>query len=200
MKRNLEYAQMFKQRLYDKIQALLDEFAEGRLNRDQFHALYERYNSRLQIVDHAILSGNPDAVEIAEMGPTTLQVREETEAKALGLVIYHNTQGTIIETLGSFNVETRHVLPPLLQFVRTPQETRITHVAEQQWLVFVAGRYTTIVTLFKHEPSRMQTHEMERLHRDFEDANHYAFERGALDANTLGYPFVAFVQKKLGKA
>ncbi len=200
MKRDQAYAELFKTSLLDKIQALLDEFAEGKINRDQFHALYERYNNRLQIVDHAILTGNPDAVEIAETGPSTLEVREETEGKALGLVIYHNAKGALIETLGSFNVPTPRVLPALLEFVRAPQENRTVRAGENQWLLFVGGRFTTVVTLFKNEPSRIQVREIERLHRDFENANHHAFESGAVDAKTLGYPFVAFVQRKLGKA
>jgi hypothetical protein len=200
MKRNTQYAEMFKKSLLDKIQALLDEFAEGKINRDQFHTLYERYNNRLQIVDHALLTGNPDAVEIAETGPTTLQVREETEGKALGLVIYHNARGTVVETLGNFNVTTKRVLAVLMDFVRAPHEPRVEHVAENQWLLLVNGRFTTVITLFQNEPSRVQIRELERLHRDFEDANHYAFERGAVDAQTLGYPFLTFVQKKLGKS
>jgi hypothetical protein len=200
MKRDTQYAELFKQSLLDKIQSLLDEFAEGKINRDQFHALYERYSSRLQIVDHALLTGNPDAVEIAETGPTTLEVREETEGKALGLIIYHNDRGTIVETLGNFNVSTKRVLPVLLNFVRAPQEARIEHIAENQWLVLGGGRFTTIATLFQNEPSRVQVRELERLHRDFEDANHYAFESGAVDAHTLGYPFLTFIQKKLGKS
>jgi hypothetical protein len=200
MKRDQEYAEMFKTTLYDKIQALLDEFAEGKLNRDQFHALYERYNNRLQIVEHALLSGNPDAVEIAETGPSTLRVREETEGKALGMMIYHNIMGTVIETLGNFDAPLQVVMPALLGFVRSPQPNRVLRLPESQWLLLVGGKFTTILTLFKNEPSRLQVRELERLHRDFEEANHYAFERGAVDAQTLGYPFVAFVQKKLGKA
>jgi hypothetical protein len=200
MKYDQTYAETFKATLNDKIQALLDEFAEGRINRDQFHALYERYNSRLQIVEHALLSGNPDAVEIAESGPSTLWVREETEGKALGLMIYHNVMGTVIETLGDFNAPLQVVMPALLGFVRAPQPNRVLKITENQWLLLVGGKFTTILTLFKNEPSRVQMRDLERLHRDFEEANHYAFERGAVDAQTLGYPFVAFVQKKLGKA
>ncbi|NWF70208.1 MAG: hypothetical protein HXY40_14070 [Chloroflexi bacterium] len=201
MTREQRYAEAFKSRLTEKIQTLLDDFATGKINRDQFHALYERYSARLLIADHALLSGNPDAVAIAESGPSTLQILEQTGGKALGLLIYDSASAAIIETLGQFTVTADKVQPLLADFMGTPHaENCVAQVDEQQWLLLVAGRFTTVVTLFKNEPSRLQTREIERLHRDFEEANHNALAQPMVDASKLGYPFLAFVQKKLGKA
>jgi hypothetical protein len=117
------------------------------------------------------------------------------------MVIYHNIKGTIIETLGNFNVSVTRVLPVLLEFVKSrTSDNRVFKISERQWLLFVAGRHTTVVTLFRNEPARQQIFDIERMHRDFENANRVSFERGELDPQKLAYPFLSFIQKKLGKS
>ncbi len=199
-----ENALKFQRIIQDKIESLLDGFAEGKISREQFHMLYERYNARLAIVDHALMSGNPEAIVIAQTGPPTLQIIEETRAKAIGGVIYHNKLGTLIEKLGTFDVPTEILDPILREYLPTSpfmtQSAETVHkIDETHWLLFSLGKYTTAAMLLRNEPSKQQMSEIRRLHNDFENANREAFQHDRVDADKLAYPFVVFVQKKLKK-
>lgn len=197
-------AQAFKDQLEAKIRGLIEEFAEGRISREQFHVIYERYNAQLAIANHALASGNSDAVSIAQGGPPTVAIRDAHMAKAMGLLIYHNRSGTTLETLGDFEVEVARlssVLNDISNMMEHGQfiERRVEKMGEKQWVTFAAGRYTTAVTQFLHQPSEMQNREIERLHHDFEEANRSLLQVETVNSGKLAYPFLVFVQKKYRK-
>lgn len=188
----------FKTEVQHKIANLLEEFAEGKLNREQFHALYERYNAQLELAEKATNSDVP----LAKDGGTMV-LRDKYMGKAQGLIIFANDSGNVIETLGNFGVAMDRVLPVLTEFTQEWKAGRIVDRAvrkagEDEWLLFVAGKFTTIVTLFKHEPSGYQTHVIQRMHKEFEEANHALFEaQNTVDATRLVYPFFSFVKRNL---
>lgn len=196
----------FKAQVQDKIQKLLTEFAAGAISREQFHVIYERYTSQLSIADMALRSNSPDAViGVVQDGPPTVAIKEATMGKAIGMVIYNNRTGTLLETLGEFNISPAKLAPILNDFSMMMDsgqlvEREIRMIGPRQWLLFAAGKNTTVVTLFRHEPSEVQMREIERLHHDFEEANRAFFSKGPVDANKLAYPFLVFVQKKIRQA
>jgi hypothetical protein len=195
----------FKAEIQKKIQALIAEFADGKLSREQFNVIYERYSSRLEIADQAMFSGNPDAIAIVQGGPATIAVKAAYMGIAIGLAIYHNKSGTMVDTLGEFDVPVSLIAPTLNDFSNLMDskkyiDRRVEKIGPQQWVLFAAGRYTTIVTLFKNEPSQNQIKELERLHHDFEEANQSHLAKDNVDKNKLAYPFLRFVQRKLKKS
>ncbi|GAB4516580.1 MAG: hypothetical protein OHK0046_22180 [Anaerolineae bacterium] len=197
-------AEAYKAVLEGKIQKVVVEFAEGKLSRAQFQVLYERYNSQLAIATHAIYSGNPDAIQIAQNGLPTLVVRDAYEGKAIGLLIYHHKSSTILETLGTFEVPIDKIHPTLSTFKMLLEaqefvEQRAEQLNSARWLLYTPGKATIIVTLFHNEPSAQQMREIERLQHDFEQANHLLLQKDEINARELAYPFVAFIEKKLGK-
>jgi hypothetical protein len=199
-----QQAEAFKTTLEGKIHQLVSEFADGRISREQFNVLYERYNGRLSITNHALLSGTPEAFTIAQGGPSTIAIRDATMGKALGLMIYHNRSGTIVETLGDFNApldRVGRVLNDYSQMMVDGQfiDRHIENLDSRQWLLFVPGRFTTTVTLFHNEPSPLQIRELERMQHHFEEANRVALVRERIESNRLAYPFIGFVQKQYGK-
>lgn len=203
----LDRAQAFKAQVEDKIQALLKEFADGRLNREQFNALYERYSGQLAVAQQAIASGSPAALsQTRDGGQSTIAIRQEHMGKAVGLVIYQNRTGVSIETLGDFDVSAFVISPVLNDFTRMMEaqrliEQRTIQLDDRRWLLFAGGRFTTVVTLFRNEPSPAQVREIMRLHNDFEIANALLLERGGQpDGQKLAYPFIVFVQQKLKNA
>lgn len=196
-------AQAFKAMVEEKIQNLVAEFAEGKLSREQFHAIYARYSSQLSIANQAMATGNPDAVSIAQGGPPTVAMRDALMGKAIGLLIYHHNSGTVVETLGAFDVPVNKFSAVLNDFSLLLQtgkhiDYRVERLQEDQWLLFDPGRHTTIVTLFRHEPSQAQIREIERLHHDFEQANG-TLRGDTVDAEKLAYPFLVFVKKTIKK-
>ncbi|GIL09231.1 MAG: hypothetical protein BroJett033_7420 [Chloroflexota bacterium] len=200
-------ARDFKDQVEGKIQALLKEFADGKLNREQFNALYERYSGQLAVAQQAAASDSPAAfAEAHGGGQTTIAIKQEHMGKALGLVIYQNRTGVSVETLGDFDVSAFVISPVLNDFTRMMEaqrliEHRTIQLDDRRWLLFAGGRYTTVVTLFRNEPSPAQVREIMRLHNDFEIANAPLLERGGQpDGRKLAYPFIVFVQQKLKRA
>ncbi len=194
----------FMNKVQDKIQQLLTDFSEGKLNKDQFHAVYEHYNAQLALAIQALQMGNPDAITLAQSGTPTIAIKEEFMGKAIGLMIYNNRSGTLVETLGEFDIPIAKIAPILNDFSllmqsRKKATRRIERMGEKRWLLFAAGVYTTVVTLFHNEPSQLQSQEMERLHHDFEEANHFFFESGEYDSAKLAYPFLVFIKRKLSR-
>ena len=200
-----EKVKALKAQVQQKIQKLITEFAEGGISREQFHVVYERYTSQMALADMAAMTGTPDAViGMAQDGPSTIAVKEAHMGKAIGMTIYNNRNGTLLETLGDFDVPPTKLAPILNDFTmlmesgkRVDREVR--KISAKQWLMFAAGKFTTVVTLFHNEPSELQSREIERLHHDFEEANQVFFKNVQIDANKLAYPFLVFVQKKMKK-
>lgn len=196
-------AEAFKAAVEEKIQKLINDFAEGKISREQFHILYERYNARLKIADYAVMSGNPDAVEIAQGGPPTIAVKDAYMGRALGLMIYHNTAEVTLETLGTFDIPMQLLQPTLEDFTmqmlaRTLVDRKVEKITKERWLLFVPGQFTTLVVLFEHEPSAMQIRELERMQHDFEQANHAKLQRSKVDPEQLAFPFRVFIKKRYG--
>ncbi|NDJ60701.1 MAG: hypothetical protein GYB67_06220 [Chloroflexi bacterium] len=193
----------FRAEVRDKIDALVAEFANGELSREQFHAIYEHYNSQLMLIQEK-LDANADDSPVQNAGQT-IGIRQAHMGKAVGLMIYHNKSGQFVETLGQFDVPPQTIAPILNDFsllmeTRKLIDRRVVKIAERAWLLFAAGRYTTVVTLFHNEPSQQQSREIERLHHDFELANSTALTAGHIDSTRLAYPLLVFVQQKLKNA
>ncbi len=199
-----ERAIAFKDKVQRKIQALLQEFAEGKLSQAQFDVLYDRYHSQLLLAEYAVESGSNEAVEMAQDVPSTIAVREAAKGKAMGLTIFHKKSGIMLEMLGDFDVPP-DILNPLLVGIVPMIESgedigrHVERVGARAWLLFTVGHFTVVVTLFHNEPSPMQNKEIGRLHQDFEAANHVLLVGDNVNANQLAYPFVVFVQQRLSE-
>lgn len=193
-------AEAFKATVEAKIQGILTEFAEGKISREQFQVIYARYSEQLAIANAALMSGN----ELSQNkdNTSTIAVRSAYQGKATGLMIYYNRSGTILETLGELTVPIS-VIGPLLNdfsFLMTGNkraERLVKKIGEKEWLLLAMGRYTTIVTQFKHEPAQIQIRELETLHTHFEEANRTLFETEKANANNMAYPFLEFIEKRL---
>lgn len=202
--KDLKAAVEYKTVIEGKIQSLVQEFAEGRLSREQFQALYERYNAQLSIATQAIISGNPDAVAIADDGLSTIAVKEAYEGKAIGLLIYHVAGKKALESIGKFEAPMNIVLANLKAFSMLIEaeefvEKRSEKIDPRHWLLYSPGKTTVVVTLFQNEPSQFQIREIDRLQHDFEQANALILARDDIDAQSLAYPFTVFVQKRFNK-
>jgi hypothetical protein len=200
-----ERAQAFRKQVEEKIQNLLKEFSDGKLNREQFNVLYERYSGQLELANQAMTTGNAELMASAAGAQSTIAIRQQHMGKAVGMAIYHNRTGVSIETLGDFDVSAFIISPVLNDFLMLEEQERmsqhrVVELPDKRWLLFAGGKYSTVVTLFRNEPSPQQIREIERLHLDFELANGVLLKKGHLDSGKMAYPFIVFVQKKLKKA
>jgi hypothetical protein len=194
--------QQFIAQVHQKMSKLVQEFANGTINRTQFHKLYDRYQRQIMTVAQLIAEADPtawrDAIADSE---DTLLIKKRLTAKAVGMSVYDNQSGMPIETLGEFAIEPELIVPMLSSYRSAAAEIfragmRSTEMENGQWLCFVPGSYTTLIALFSLEPSDNQLKMVERMHRDFENANRNALEAGHADPEKLAYPFYSFVQRR----
>ena len=197
---NQDRIEVFKVQTQSKIEHLLAEYAEGKINREQFHAVYAHHNAQLKLAEQALQTDDPNMVAGAQ--GQTIMIKQAHMAKAIGLMIYHNKSGMYVDTLGAFEIPAARIAPILNDFSMMMEgnrliDRRVEKLAEHEWLLIAAGNYTTVVTLFHNEPSSAQSREIERLHHDFEVANGRQLSGNRVDASHLAYPFLVFVQQKL---
>ncbi len=193
----------FIAQVHRKMSKLVQEFANGEINRTQFQHLYARYQRQIMSVAQWITTDAPSEWPEAVRGSEdTIHIRKRLTAKAVGLSIYENKSGLPLETLGEFAIEPELIVPMLSSYRSAAAEifragVRSTEMENGQWLCFVPGKYTTLIALFSLEPSDNQMDTVRRMHKDFEEANHTALEAGNLDPDKLAYPFYAFVQRRV---
>jgi hypothetical protein len=183
-----------------KLRQLVDDFANGAINRGQFHQLYDRYHHRMT---HLLeLAANPD--DLAALtnldGEDTFNLKKRLTARMIGASIFNNDSGLPIETLGEFSIDPALLVPMLSSYRAATREIfragmRSTAMENNQWLCFVPGNFTTLIALFSVEPAVLQLGAVEEMHRDFEKANRTALQSGKVDPSKLAYPFLAFVRK-----
>jgi hypothetical protein len=190
--------------LQAKMHRLVGDFASGNINRTQFHQLYDRYQR--QMTRLAEITADTDDLKLVTSGDTesTFHIKKRLTAKVLGVSIYSNVSGMPIETIGEFQVDSALLIPMLSSYRAATREIfkagmRSTAMENDQWLCFVPGNLTTLIALFSVEPAAMQLRMVEQMHRDFEEANKAALERGEVDPSTLAYPFLGFVKQIHGK-
>ncbi|MFN8373916.1 MAG: hypothetical protein U0694_13700 [Anaerolineae bacterium] len=190
--------EVFIAQLQEKIQNLLKDFSDGKLNKDQFNVVYSRYNSQLKLIEDAIASGLTNPVAAAQDGQQTAAIIRDRGGKFLGLRIFNNRNNMVIHTLGEFDVPPNQVMPYVENLImmiesRQPLGRHLEKIDEKRWMLFSSGRYTISASIYKNEPSQKQTQEVYRLHRDFEEANKVFLQSGKVDPNQLAYPFMVLL-------
>ncbi len=202
--REVRQGRQFIEQVHQKMSKLVQEFANGEINRTQFHHLYDRYQRQIMTVTQHLTESDPDnwqnALQAQESEDTFL-IKKRLTAKAVGMSVYDNKSGMPIETLGEFAIEPDLIVPMLSSYRSAAAEIfragmRSTEMENGQWLCFVPGSYTTLIALFSLEPSDNQLEMVERMHQDFESANRAALEAGSADPAELAYPFYSFVQRR----
>lgn len=190
----------FKAQTQTKLAAVVSEYADGKISHEQFDAIYAHYSQHLDMAEAALEAA--DATIIEDQGGQTYAIRQARMGKAQGLLIYHRESQTFIDEMGTFDVPTGQFLEKfLLSASSAPEQTNLYHRREQidsgRCLLYTAGRFTMVVTLFLHEPSSQQIAEMRRLHEDFETANAPYLTENKVDTARLAFPFRVFVKRKL---
>jgi hypothetical protein len=181
--------------IHTKMRGLIKELSEGKISTEQFNVLYERYQNLLELLSTEL--------EVESNDMPTIAYRNATTAKALGMGIYHHRSGTMIETLGNFDVSPATLAPVLNEILDKREkrefiEPKIQKVGMGIYMVFMVRQYTTVIILFRNEPSQAQLRDVERLQHDFEEANRHLLENNVVDGTKLAKPFLGFVRKKIG--
>lgn len=192
----------FVAELQSKIRKLLDDFSDGKLSTEQFNILYSRYDNQLAMATEVLAGADDGPLEGGDM--QTYAIREATKGQALGMAIYHFDSGTILETLGDFDVDSEDLSPVLTELDERAERSdhvrsRTQRLTEGRWLAYITRRHTTAIALFQNEPAPVQITELERLHRDFEAANDNLLKSRNINPEQLAKPFLRFVKQRLSE-
>jgi len=193
--------------LREKTAVVAAEFADGKLNRAQFVAMYSHYNEKRTIIEK-LLARDPGTSawqSVAKPGHTTF-LRAHFEARVLSYAIYQQAQhpGQLITSQGTPTVPAElsnkiTAAITILQRTHKSLSAQRKETGNGNWAVFVPGVYTTAIIVFSLEPSARQTTLVQDLHRDFERANRRALERNIFEPDQLVFPHRALFGKSTNK-
>lgn len=171
-----------------------EEFAAGKINRAQFHAIYNRYGEQRRIIE-GLLARDPQSnawKAVARPGHTSF-LRQHFEARLhfYALFILGNLEPIVQH--GSRPPRPSDIVPilrALPNFIQkkgplSPAKKRVTGGS---WLVIVPGARTVSIVLYSLEPSAQQLSQIEDLHNDFERANIHSLARGDYSPSRLVFP------------
>ena len=125
-------------------------------------------------------------------------IRQENVAKVIGYTVYDNDSGMPLSTIGEFRIEAELAIPMLSSYRAATKEIfgagmQSTQIEGGQWLAYMPGQFTTLMTLFSTDPSSEQLESLEELHLLFERANRTLLSSPAVDPDELVFPHKYFL-------
>ncbi len=195
----LENPEEYLERVQEKINKLAEEFASGEINRTQFQELYEHYRREQQTVKR-YLEMAPDSEEWREATTEgkSVVIRQKNVAKVLGYTVYDNESGMPLSMIGEFKIEAELAVPMLSSYRAATKEIfgagmQSTQIEGGQWLAYMPGEFTTLMTLFSTDPASEQLESLEELHLLFERANKTLLSNPPVDPDELVFPHKYFL-------
>lgn len=187
--------------IQSKISALIADLSAGKISNEQFELVYGRYRYRLSVADKFL--GDEGQPEFNTFN--TGDLLQGMQARPVGLSLYHHGSGLTIETQGHFDLPSCVTAPVLNDLSLNVEwqiftEPVIKKLGDYVWIAFMARHYTTMMILFRNEPSRLQMRQMERLLHDFEETNKRILSRCTVNPLQMARPFKGFIQDRVGPA
>lgn len=196
-----EQARAALDRLRQKMRMVAEEFSQGKLNRAQFHAIYQRYQEQRDITE-TMLQRDPKTgawQNVMQPGHTGF-LRKHFEAHVESYSIYHVASGKPIIKTGALQLP-QHQMAPIIQRLRKimreqqekPGSVR-RKLKDDRFVVLVPGSETISVVIFSLEPAFAQIEMIEDIHHDFERANAQILNEQRLDPRELVFPHRALFE------
>jgi hypothetical protein len=197
-----EQAKMALERLRQKMTMVAEEYAEGKINRAQFHAIYQRYQEQREITERMI-NRDPQSgawQNVVQPGLTGF-LRKHFESQVESYSIYHiHLERPIIRT-GALQLPQRQVLPVLrrLQNIVADDAGHTPRVAKRRlrddrYVVLVPGRLTVSAVVFSLEPAISQLEMIRDMHDDFERANATVLREARIVPREMVFPHRALFE------
>jgi hypothetical protein len=182
-----------------KMERLADEFAQGRLNRAQFNAVYRRYSEQRAIIER-LLERDPQSDAwrqvVAPRGQTGFlraQYQAQTEwfavyAQGGTRLFYSGTDPRVIASLDG-------TLGRVWEMPQRPAHGLGRLVLPNgSWMLIATGEYAATAVSFSQEPAVAQARLVRDLHADFERANRESLARRWYEADRMVFPQRALVE------
>jgi chemotaxis protein histidine kinase CheA len=185
--------------LRKKMEHIASEFADGKINRAQFNAIYRRYDEQRTIIER-LTERNPGSdawKQVARPGHTSF-LRTHFEAHCIYYLVYNLTAPTPL-MIGGEQQPDMTKIEPVLQTLyglekRPPNGLARKEIDSSHWLVLALTQHAFTIAMFNLEPSMTQINRVRDLHNDFERANRIALERGTSRLERMVFPQRALVE------
>lgn len=176
-----------------KMERVAAEFAEGKINRAQFNAIYGHHSEQRAIIEMLIKRdpNNEAWRRVAHPGRTSF-LRNHFEAQPVFYVIFkHHVKKPLTSEGQHDNADTKHIvgtLKQLWQREKIPDNALARlKVEDGRWMILAVGKYAASVVIFSLQPSNAQARLVRDLHQDFEKANQLTLRRN-LPAERMVFP------------
>lgn len=186
-----------------KMETIADEFAEGKINRAQFNAMYKRYSEQRTIIER-LLQRNPETDAWRQVMSTkgyTSFLRSHFEAQPVYYAVHSHQEAKPIIMGGSKRSDEVFIDPVLRMLWQMPNRPKSgvgrKTMQNGEWLILVVGEYALTAVVFSLEPSIAQARLVRDLHNDFERANQAALARNWIVPERMVFPQRALVEASL---
>lgn len=188
--------------LREKMAQVAAEFAQGKLNRAQFDAIYARYSEQ-RVITERLLSRNPESQawqSVMQPGHTSF-LKMQFEAHLISYAIYDQVGFSQITITGSVQLDQAQIEAVLrrLKVViaqRGNPGPATKKIDDGRCVLFVPGELTTAVAIFSLEPSAVQITRTQDVHHDFERANLHLLRQQDYQAERMVFPHRALFEDK----
>jgi len=186
--------------LRQKMELVASEYAEGRINRAQFNAMYGRYSEQRTIIER-ILERNPESKAwkqvIGTAGHTSF-LRQHFEAEPLYFLVYRHRLPEPLTAGGKQEPDMSQIAPILKALWTIPNRPKTglarKNLGDNRWLVLAMGENALTIVVFQKEPAVAQAALVRDMHADFETANQAALTRPVIHADRMVFPQRALVE------
>ncbi len=191
---SMQKADGYLDRVQEKVNIIAEEFAAGKINRDQFQELFNHYQRERRVVETWIETApESEAWQKATTEGLSVMIRKQHMARVLGYSIYSNDSGMPIVTVGQFEVDPDLVVPMLSSYRSATEEifgagVRSSEIENGRWICFITGNITTMMSIFSTEPAPKQMDTLNELHELFERANRHLLDQQVVDPDSLVLP------------
>ncbi len=188
--------------LREKMAQVAAEFAQGKLNRAQFDAIYARYSEQ-RVITERLLARNPDSQawqSVMQPGHTTF-LKQQFEAHLVSYAIYDQIAFAQIVITGTVQLDQAQIEAVLRRLTmviaqRGDPGPATKKISDGRYVLFVPGEFTTAVAIFSLEPSAVQIARTQDVHRDFERANQHMLRHQDYEGERMVFPHRALFEDK----
>lgn len=179
------------ERVNEKILSLVDEFANGAINQQQFLDIYRHYrNEQYALKAH---------VSIGDASGNTVMIRNRHKSNTLAYAIYESDSGIPVGTRGDFPIDPALLIPMLASYHSVAKEIfgqgiRKAEVVGGKWMSFIVGEVTTMITIVENEPSASYMETLTKQHALFEQRNAKELSRKPIRGDKIEFPKPIFLQ------
>lgn len=191
-------ARAYLERVRLKMEKLVQDFVEGRVNRLQFEELYRHYQEERNTVENLItLQPNSNTWQTAITEGESLMIRRRYAAQASSYVVFDKQSHDPIRQHGEPSPYNRTKIRLVLNEMCIASDIGRAKALDLgvggagQWLCYVCGQCATLIVFFNKEPARVQLQLLEDLHNHFERLNWRIMTRPHYDPVDLVFPYAA---------